>query len=283
VAYASSFDTIGPFATGLGDLAAVFGVLAGRDEKDNTSADVEVPDYSQALDSGVQGLRIGLPREYFGEGLDPETGARVREGVARLEEAGATVKEVSLPHTSYGIATYYILTTAEASSNLARFDGVRYGHRTAEKVPTGQNALQHLYTRSRSEGFGDEVKTRIMLGTYVLSSGYYDAYYAKAQRVRTLIRQDFDRVFEEVDMIAGPATPGPAFPAGSRTEDPLAMYLSDIYTVTANLAGIPGLVVPAGATASGLPVGLQLLGPSFSEKELLRAGRVAWDPLTHAI
>ncbi|NNE71313.1 MAG: Asp-tRNA(Asn)/Glu-tRNA(Gln) amidotransferase subunit GatA [Rhodothermales bacterium] len=275
VAYASSFDSIGPFAAGLGDLAAVLQVLAGHDPQDNTSADVPVPDFGGALTGSVEGLRVGLPKEYFDPSLDPEIAGPVQESVDRLQEAGAVPVEISLPHTRYGIAAYYVLTTAEASSNLARYDGARYGHRAEN--PTD---LQDLYVRSRTEGFGTEVKRRIMLGTYVLSSGYYDAYYAKAQRVRTLIRGDFDAAFKEVDLIATPATPGPAFRAGSHADDPLSMYLSDIYTVTANLAGIPGLVVPAGETPKGLPVGIQLLGPAFSEAELLRAGSVCWPP-TH--
>ena len=275
VAYASSFDSIGPFATGLGDLAAVMEVMAGRDEQDNTSSDTPVPAYSELWDESVEGLRVGLPSEYFDPGLDEETETCVRAAIAKLEESGATTHEIRLPHTQYGIAAYYVLTTAEASSNLARYDGVRYGYRSTEPVPEAANHLQAMYVGSRSAGFGDEVKRRIMLGTYVLSSGYYDAYYAKAQRVRTLIRQDFDHAFESVDIIATPATPGPAFPAGSRSDDPLAMYLSDVYTVTANLAGIPGLVVPAGVSSFGLPIGVQFLGPAFSEAELLRVGRVS--------
>ncbi|MBO6575399.1 MAG: Asp-tRNA(Asn)/Glu-tRNA(Gln) amidotransferase subunit GatA [Rhodothermales bacterium] len=272
VAYASSFDSIGPFARGLGDLAAVFSHLAGHDPKDNTSADEPVADYS-AAGGRLEGVRIGLPSEYFDPGLDGETARLVHESIARMKRAGASTHEISLPHTDYGIAAYYVLTTAEASSNLSRYDGVRYGHRAQ-----GATDLQELYVRSRSEGFGPEVKRRIMLGTYALSSGYYDAYYGKAQRVRTLIRQDFDKAFDEVDIIATPAAPGPAFPLGSRMEDPLSMYLSDVYTVTANLAGIPGLVVPAGSSQEGLPIGIQLLGPAFSEAELIRAGRVAWTP-----
>ncbi len=274
VAYASSFDSIGPIARGLGDLAAVFQHLAGHDDRDNTSADVPVPDFATSADGSIAGLRVGLPEEYFDPGLDAATAQCVRDAVTRLEAAGATAIPVSLPHTRYGVAAYYILTTAEASSNLARYDGVRYGHRAAD--PTD---LQDLYVRSRNEGFGDEVKRRIMLGTYVLSSGYYDAYYAKAQRVRRLIREDFEHAFAGVDIIATPATPGPAFPAGSHADDPLSMYLSDIYTVTANLAGIPGLVVPAGTNPDGLPIGIQLLGPAFSEAELLRAGSVCWPPI----
>ncbi|GIV57434.1 MAG: glutamyl-tRNA(Gln) amidotransferase subunit A [Rhodothermaceae bacterium] len=307
VAYASSFDCIGPFARDVDDLAAVLAVMAGQDPHDATSAPVPVPDYRAALDGGVAGLRIGLPKEYFGEGLDEGIRTAIEKQVARLEAAGATVHDVSLPHTPYGIATYYILTTAEASSNLARYDGVRYGYRADEQAvrramkaerealeaalraaeEAGDDAaaaeararldaqeplLDRLYAQTRTEGFGDEVKRRIMLGTYVLSAGYYDAYYARAQRVRTLIRRDFERAFETVDVLLTPATPTPPFRLGEKRDDPLAMYLNDIYTVTANLAGIPGLVVPAGRHPSGLPVGVQLLGPHFGEERLLRLG-----------
>ncbi len=272
VAYASSFDCIGPMAAGLGDLAAVMDVIAGHDEKDSTCSTHPVPDFSSALRESVEGLRVGLPREYFDEGLGAETAACVKESVQRLADQGAMVRDISLPHTRYGIATYYILSTAEASSNLARYDGVRYGHRSKVEAPTDPASLEAMYFQSRSEGFGEEVKRRIMLGTYVLSSGYYDAYYAKAQRVRSLIRKDFEKAFLEVDVIATPVAPGPAFRAGSKAEDPLSMYLSDIYTVTANLAGLPGLVVPAGSSSEGLPIGVQFLGPAFSEPTLLSAG-----------
>jgi aspartyl-tRNA(Asn)/glutamyl-tRNA(Gln) amidotransferase subunit A len=279
VAYASSFDCIGPIAEGLGDLAAVMQVLAGPDEKDNTSADQPVPEFGAGLGESVRGLRVGLPREYFDSGLGAETAACVERSVQRLKDQGATVQDVSLPHTRYGIAAYYVLTTAEASSNLARYDGVRFGHRTREPLPADGTALEEMYVRSRTEGFGDEVKRRIMLGTYALSSGYYDAYYGKAQRVRTLVRQDFERVFCDVDVLVTPVTPGPAFKAGSRTTDPLSMYMSDVYTVSANLAGIPGLVVPAGASSDGLPIGVQILGPAFAEPTLLRAGSAASVPV----
>ena len=291
------------------DAALVLNAIAGVDPNDSTSAPVEVPDYTQALSGSVAGLRIGLPEEYFAEGLDDGIRALIRQKIDALEEAGAEVREVSLPHTEYGIATYYVLATAEASSNLARYDGIRYGHRTdlqdvqrslAEERETMQEALAaaeadgddarvtslqrqldeqdtlltRLYTQSRTEGFGDEVKRRIMLGTYVLSAGYYDAYYAKAQRVRSLIRSDFDQAFEEVDVLLTPATPTPAFELGEKLGDPLAMYLNDIYTVTANLAGVPGLVVPIGEhpEAPHLPVGLQLLGRHFDEAHLLQVG-----------
>ncbi|PSQ67058.1 MAG: Asp-tRNA(Asn)/Glu-tRNA(Gln) amidotransferase GatCAB subunit A, partial [Bacteroidetes bacterium QH_1_61_8] len=272
------------------------------------SAPVEVPDYTDALTGEVEGLRIGLPDEYFTEGLDEDVRQMVRDRVATLEDRGADVQRISLPHTEYGIATYYLLATAEASSNLARYDGIRYGYRADLKetkeslrerreemkselatartkgdddrvaeleaqLDEEQRALDALYTRTRSEGFGDEVKRRIMLGTYALSAGYYDKYYEKAQRVRTLIRHDFDQAFEDVDVLVTPTTPTPPFQLGEKTDDPLEMYLNDIYTVTANLAGIPGLSVPIGAhPEDGLPVGLQLLGAHFDEALLLQVG-----------
>jgi len=281
VAYASSFDTIGPMTHTIEDAARLLQVIAGVDRWDSTSAPVEVPDYLEALDQPIKGLRIGLPREYFAEGLDPEFRQVLEERAAQLEAVGAVVQEVSLPHTEYGIATYYILATAEASSNLARYDGIRYGYRAdvqqirreLAESDSDDSVIYRLYVRSRSEGFGTEVKRRIMLGTYVLSAGYYEAYYAKAQRVRRLIRQDFDRAFEQVDVLLTPASPTPPFPLGSKLSDPLEMYLSDVYTVTANLAGIPGLVVPVGTHSSGFPVGAQLLGRHFDEATLLRVGR----------
>ena len=311
VAYASSLDCIGPITNSVEDAATLLNTIAGADANDSTSADVEVPDYTQALEGGVDGLRIGLPAEYFTEGLDPEIERMVKAQVEALTDAGATVEEVSLPHTEYGIATYYVLATAEASSNLARYDGVRYGHRadlqeTKESInerrrelkdaiatarsngnedraaelkaqlDEERSVLDALYTRTRTEGFGEEVKRRIMLGTYALSAGYYDAYYEKAQRVRTLIRNDFDRAFEDVDVLVTPTTPTPPFRLGEKTEDPLEMYLNDVYTVTANLAGIPGLTVPIGAHPDEphLPVGLQLLGRHFDESLLFRVGHV---------
>ncbi len=281
VAYASSFDTIGPMTHTVEDAARILQTIAGVDRWDSTSAPVEVPDYLEALKQPIDGLRIGLPREYFAEGLDPEFRQVLEERAAQLEAAGAVVQEVSLPHMEYGIATYYILATAEASSNLARYDGIRYGYRAdvqqirreLAESDSDDAVIYRLYVRSRSEGFGTEVKRRIMLGTYVLSAGYYEAYYAKAQRVRRLIRQDFDRAFEQVDVLLAPATPTPPFPLGSKLADPLEMYLNDIYTVTANLAGIPGLVVPVGTHSSGFPVGAQLLGRHFDEATLLRVGR----------
>jgi aspartyl-tRNA(Asn)/glutamyl-tRNA(Gln) amidotransferase subunit A len=309
VAFASSLDVIGPLTRTVEDAATILNVIAGEDERDSTSAPVDVPDYTDALGDGVEGLRLGLPSEYFAEGLDDDIRRMVREQVDALEDAGASVEEVSLPHTEYGVATYYLIATAEASSNLARYDGIRYGHRAdlqetkealrerRDELKTELNAartngdeervaeleaqlddeqstLDALYTRTRTEGFGDEVKRRIMLGTYALSAGYYDKYYEKAQRVRTLIRHDFDQAFEDVDALITPTTPTPPFRLGEKTDDPLEMYLNDIYTVTANLAGLPGLTVPIGEhpDTPGLPVGLQLLGPHFDEALLLRIG-----------
>ncbi|MDX1548494.1 MAG: Asp-tRNA(Asn)/Glu-tRNA(Gln) amidotransferase subunit GatA [Rhodothermales bacterium] len=281
VAYASSLDCIGPLGHSVEDVAVLLGTLAGADPNDATSAPVAVPDYRKALTGSVEGVRIGLPKEYFADGLDDGIRQRIEAVVEGLKARGAEVREVSMPHTAYGIATYYVLATAEASSNLARYDGVRYGYRAdeeavRERLEEGESLLERLYTQTRTEGFGTEVKRRIMLGTYVLSSGYYDAYYGRAQRVRTLIRSDFDRAFESVDVLLTPATPTPPFALGSKTDDPLAMYLSDVYTVTANLAGVPGLVVPAGThPEDGLPVGLQLLGRHFDEALLLQVGDVA--------
>ena len=266
VALSSSFDQIGPFATTVSDAARVLRVIAGHDPSDSTSADMPVPDYPAALTGEVRGLRVGLPREAFGEGLQPEVRASVEKAVVALRQGGAAVSEISLPHSRYVISTYYILMTAEASSNLARYDGARYGRRAA-----GSRDLIDMYTRSRSEGFGAETKRRIMLGTYVLSAGYYDAYYRKAQRVRRLIQQDFFRVFTDVDCILLPTTPTTAFRLGEKVDDPLAMYLSDIYTVSSNLAGVPAISVPYGKDAQGLPIGVQLIGRQFDESTILRA------------
>lgn len=286
VAYASSFDCMGPMANCVEDTALILQEMAGLDEWDATSANVPVPFYQEALQAeDLQGLRIGLPKEYYGEGLDPEISHSLHAYVKALEAKGAIVKEVSLPYSPYGIATYYILTTAEASSNLARYDGVRYGYRADEKQVKQAMAaegdeetlLNRLYMQTRTEGFGDEVKRRIMLGTYVLSAGYYDAYYGKAQQVRRLFKQDFDRVFEEVDVLITPAAPTTAFKLGEQVDDPLAMYLNDIYTVTANLAGIPGLAIPIGTHSNGLPIGMQLLGAPFAEPTLLKVGKQAMD------
>jgi len=265
VAFASSFDQIGPLSSTVEEAASVLGVIAGHDPCDSTSADLPVPDYAPSLGGDVSKMKIGLPKEYFPEGLNPEIRAAVMKTADRLRDAGATVTEVSLPHTEYTIATYYILTTAEASSNLARYDGARYGRRAEHPAD-----LRDLYFRSRSEGFGDEVKRRIMLGTYVLSSGYYDAYYLKGQKVRRLIREDFDRAFAEVDCLLTPTSPTTAFAFGEKADDPLTMYLSDIFTVSANLAGIPGISVPCGRDAKGLPIGVQVLGKHFDEPAVFR-------------
>ncbi len=272
VAFASSLDHIGPFGRSVRDLAAVLQTIAGRDPHDSTSADVPVPDYEAELEGGIEGLRVGIPREYFA-GLSAEIGDPIQRGIDLLQNIGCEMVPVTLPHTDYAIACYYIIATAEASSNLARYDGVRYGLRASE-----YDDLRDMYERTRDAGFGAEVKRRIMLGTYVLSSGYYEAYYLKAQRVRSLLARDFNEAFRSVDVIVTPTSPVPAFKIGERSDDPLQMYLADIYTVTASLAGIPGVSVPCGRTqgdeASGvppLPVGMQLLGRHFDEARLLRA------------
>jgi aspartyl-tRNA(Asn)/glutamyl-tRNA(Gln) amidotransferase subunit A len=266
IAFASSLDQIGPMARSVEDTARVLQVIAGHDPMDMTSATVDVPDFLANLDKGVEGLKIGVPREYFEtEGADERVLANVRASIEALKAKGATLVDISLPHTEYAISTYYLIATAEASSNLARFDGVRYGHR-AEEI----DSLESLYERSRAEGFGEEVKRRIMLGTFVLSAGFYDAYYLKAQKVRTLIRQDFTNAFKEVDVIACPTVPAPPFALGECDDDPMRMYLADIYTISCNLAGLPGISVPSGEV-DGLPVGLQLLGAPFDEATLLRA------------
>lgn len=267
IALASSFDQIGPFAYSVADAAKVLQVIAGHDEMDSTSADVPVPDYLSNLNKDVKGLKIGLPREAFGEGLDDEVRSAIEKAVDTLREGGAEIVEVGLPHSEYTISTYYILMTAEASSNLARYDGVRYGYRSP-----GVKDLTKMYVKSRSEGFGEEVKRRIMLGTYVLSAGYYDAYYRKAQKVRRLIQDDFLNAFKTVDCILMPTAPTTAFNVGEKANDPLAMYLSDVYTVSANLAGIPAISVPFGTDNKGLPIGVQLLGKQFDEGTILRVG-----------
>jgi aspartyl-tRNA(Asn)/glutamyl-tRNA(Gln) amidotransferase subunit A len=264
VAFGSSLDQIGVLARQTSDAAAVLRVIAGRDPHDATTADVPVPDYSAELNEDVKGLRIGVSRSLLGEGLNPEVRAAIEKSIEVYRDLGAEIIDVDLPHAKYAIAVYYIIATAEASSNLARYDGVRYGFR-AEDAP----ALRDMYRRTRDEGFGPEVKRRIMLGTYVLSAGYYDAYYLKAQRVRTLLRQDFATAFDTCDAVLTPTTPTPAFLFGEKVDDPLAMYLNDIYTVTANLAGVPGISVPCGLSSDGLPIGLQLLGPFWSEARLL--------------
>jgi aspartyl-tRNA(Asn)/glutamyl-tRNA(Gln) amidotransferase subunit A len=271
VAFASSLDQVGPLATDVRGAARLLGVIAGHDPRDSTSLDdaaAPVDDYEAACGRSVQGTRIGVPAEYFGEGLDPEVKAAIDEALAGLAEGGCTLVPIELPHTRLAVATYYVVATAEASSNLARYDGVRYG---ARKMPhqTGRGSLAEMIGATRDAGFGREVKRRILLGTFVLSAGYYDAYYKKAQQVRTLIARDFARAFESVDAIASPAAPTPAFRLGEKTEDPLAMYLSDAYTLPASLAGVPALTVPVKPTAGGLPVGLQLIGPHLGEARLL--------------
>ncbi len=264
VAFASSFDQIGPFARSVSDIAALLKVIAGRDPYDTTSASVPVPDYPARLNKDISGLTIGVPEEYFTDDLEENVRSVIDTNIEKLREAGAAVIPLSLPHTDYTIAAYYILTTAEASSNLARYDGVRYTYR-ADDVED----LSGMYTRTRSEAFGEEVKRRIMLGTFVLSSGYYDAYYRKAQKVRRLIKNDFDAAFTKVDCIITPTTPGTAFRLGEKVDDPLQMYLSDVYTTSANLAGIPGMSIPCGYDKNNLPVGLQILGKQFDEQTLL--------------
>ncbi len=266
VAFASSLDKIGPFTTCVSDTAAILATIAGHDHADSTSAAVPVPDYAAELEKPVQGLRIGVPEEYFGQGLDPEVGAKIEAGIALLEGLGCRRVPLKMPHTNYAIATYYVLATAEASSNLARYDGVRYGLRAQGAT------LVEMYRHTRDRGFGPEVKRRIMLGTYALSAGYYDAYYLRAQKVRALIARDFTSAFETVDAIVTPTTPTPAFRLGEKTADPLEMYLADIFTVTGSLAGVPGISVPCGKTQTGLPVGMQILGPHFSEGRVLQIG-----------
>lgn len=274
VAFASSFDVMGPFGQDLDVIAAAMDVMAGHDPADSTCVDAPSPDWASDTTRDVRGMRIGVPREYFGAGLDPEVERSVRAALARLKDLGAVEVPVSLPHTRYGIAAYYILTTAEASSNLSRYDGVRYGHRAdLNALPKEQRSISHLYTASRTEGFGPEVKRRILLGTFVLSAGYYDAYYGTAQRVRRLVQQDFEQAFAQCDLLLTPATPTPAFRMGEKVADPLALYLEDVFTVSANLAGIPGLVVPGTPHPDGRPVGVQLLGPPLREEVLLRVGR----------
>jgi aspartyl-tRNA(Asn)/glutamyl-tRNA(Gln) amidotransferase subunit A len=273
IAFASSLDRVGPFAGNVRDAATLLGVIAGHDPRDATSSAAPVADYAAESDmplreTGQEGMRIGVPAEYFGEGLDPEVRAAVEQGIAALEAAGAQVKPVSLPHTRYAIPAYYLVATAEASANLARFDGVRYGYRSP-----ASETLAAMYRHSRDEGFGAEVKRRILLGAYALSAGYYDAYYRKAQQVRRLLAEEFLRAFAEVDAIVAPTTPTAAFKLGEKTGDPLAMYLADIYTVTASLAGICGVTVPCGTTATGLPVGMQVLAAHFHEGAAFRVAR----------
>jgi aspartyl-tRNA(Asn)/glutamyl-tRNA(Gln) amidotransferase subunit A len=279
IAFASSLDQIGPFAHNLADIALLLGVIAGHDPRDSTSVDEPIPDYATTLDTPPELLRVGVVREFFGEGLDSEIASAIQEAIRVYEKAGATIKEVSLPHSKYGIPAYYIVASAECSSNLSRYDGTTYGHRASDfspKYPGEEDLapLVRMMMASRAEGFGAEVKRRIMLGTFTLSAGYADQYYNKALQVRRKIRGDFDAAFQEVDVLVGPTSPTPAFRIGERTADPLSMYLSDIYTITANLAGIPGLSIPCGLTKNNLPIGLQLLAAPFAEEKLLRTARV---------
>ena len=298
VAFASSLDQVGPMARSAEDAAILLEAIAGHDPRDTTSVDRPVPAYSQTVSEPLKGLRLGVASEHFGEGLDSEVDAAVREAIRVYQSLGATVKDISLPHAKYGVAVYYVIAPCEASSNLARYDGVHYGHRTDETVLERElaneraklsvvknekneaafaqldNNLVRMYRKSRSEGFGPEVKRRIMLGTYALSAGYYDAYYLKALKVRRLIRRDYDEAFSQVDLIVGPVTSAPAFKIGEKSDDPLAMYLLDLYTVSANLAGIGGIAFPCSFSSSGLPIGLQLQAPPFAEESLLRAAHM---------
>ena len=268
IAFASSLDRVGPFTANVRDAATVLGVIAGHDPQDATSSPLPITDYTAELDKGVAGLRLGVPSEYFAEGLDPEVRAAVERSIDQLRAVGASIKPISLPHTRYAVPTYYVVATAEASANLARFDGVRYGFRAKDA-----GTLSAMYRRSRDLGFGAEVKRRIMLGTYVLSAGYYDAYYKKAQQVRRLLAEDILKAFTEVDAILTPTAPTPAFKLGEKVDDPVSMYLADIYTVTASLAGICGLSVPCGKSSEGLPIGVQILGKYFDEAMILRVAQ----------
>jgi len=265
VAFASSLDQIGPITKDVTDCAILMNTINGHDANDSTSVNVKVPDYRKALINDVRGMKLGIPKEYFVEGMDQDVERAVWEAIKLLEKGGASINEVSLPNTEYAVATYYIICTAEASSNLARYDGVKYGYRAR-----GYDGLIDMYAKTRAEGFGPEVKRRIMLGTYVLSAGYYDAYYRKAQQVRTLIKEDFDRAFEEYDALLTPTAPTPAFMIGEKVKDPLQMYLSDIFTIPVNLAGIPGISIPCGFSGGGLPIGLHIIGKHFDEEKILR-------------
>jgi aspartyl-tRNA(Asn)/glutamyl-tRNA(Gln) amidotransferase subunit A len=267
LAFASSLDQIGPLVKDVTDCALMLNVISGYDPRDSTSVNEQVPDYRAALTEGLQGMTLGIAKEYFGEGLDPEVAAAVESGVEKLRQAGATVREVSLPHTEYGVAAYYIIAPAEASSNLARYDGVKYGMRD-----TGADSLLSMYKQTRSQGFGPEVKRRIIIGTYALSAGYYDAYYKKASQVRTLIVNDYRQAFAQCDALLSPVAPTPAWRIGEKSADPLSMYLSDALTIPANLAGIPALSVPCGISRAGLPIGLQIQAAHFQEEKLLRIG-----------
>jgi len=267
IAFASSLDRVGPFTANVADAATMLSVLAGKDPLDATSADRPVDDYVGALAKPVAGLRIGVPEEYFGEGLDDDIRAAIERVLDRLQAQGCELVKVSMPHTKYGIPAYYVLATAEASSNLSRFDGVRFGLRSKEST-----TLSSMYRKTREEGFGPEVKRRILLGTYALSAGYYDAYYRKAQQIRTLVTRDFLQAYEKCDVMIGPVTPTPPFKLGEKTDDPLQMYLADVYSVAASLAGICGMSVPCGTTRDGLPIGVQVMGPHFGESTMLRVG-----------
>jgi aspartyl-tRNA(Asn)/glutamyl-tRNA(Gln) amidotransferase subunit A len=271
VAFASSLDQAGPITRTVRDAAIMLKEMASHDAKDSTSSDIEVPDFEKALGKKLKGLKIGIPKEYRVDGMAAEIDALWEQGIEWFRQAGAEIKEISLPHTKYALPAYYIVAPAEASSNLARYDGVRYGLRENGRDIIG------MYEATRSAGFGAEVKRRILIGTYVLSAGYYDAYYIKAQKVRTLIRRDFDEAFRDIDIVLTPATPSPAFTLGEKSGDPLEMYLNDIFTVTVNMAGLPGMAVPAGTSQSGLPLGLQIIGRAFDEETVLRAGQVIED------
>ena len=266
IAYASSLDQVGPITRDVTDCAIMLGAIAGHDQKDSTSVNAPVPDYLASLPGSIKGLKIGLPKEYFISGLDSDVQAAMNSAIDTYRKLGAEFVDISLPHTDYAVATYYLIATAEASSNLARYEGVRFGHRSEHA-----EGLIDMMTKSRSEGFGDEVKRRIMLGTYALSSGYYDAYYIKAQKVRTLIMRDFIQAFEKVDIMLTPVAPTPAFKIGEKVNDPLQMYLSDIFTIPVNLAGTCSMSIPAGFSGAGLPIGLQLIGKPFGEETILRA------------
>jgi aspartyl-tRNA(Asn)/glutamyl-tRNA(Gln) amidotransferase subunit A len=275
IAFASSLDQIGPIASNVADCARVLEIISGYDEMDSTSVDVPVPDYTSALEKGVKGLRVGLPSEYFSAGIDADVAEKIRHSVGLLKNMGAKVAEISLPHTRYAVSCYYIIAPAEASSNLARYDGIHYGFRAPE-----HKGLIDMYFATRSAGFGEEVKRRVILGSYSLSSGYYDQYYLKAQKVRTKISEDFNRAFSQCDCILTPTTPTAAFRIGEKTDDPLKMYLSDVFTIPANLAGIPAMSMPCGLTGEGLPVGLQLMAPAFREEVIFRAASALEDALS---
>jgi len=269
ISYASSLDQIGALGRSVEDCTMILNAICGRDTRDSTCADVETPDFRQSIREDVRGLRIGIPKEYFVEGIEPEVKKAVEAAIEVIKKCGASFKEISLPHTDYAVATYYIIATAEASSNLARFDGVQYGLRVEPKK-TRRTPLVDLYEETRNKGFGQEVKRRVMLGTYSLSAGYYDAYYLRGQKVRTLIKNDFDAAFKQCDAIITPTSPTTAFTIGERASDPLAMYLSDIFTISANLAGVPAISVPCGFSKAGLPIGLQVIARPYDEETLFR-------------